>query len=223
MGYLKWLGHAAFEVEIDGVKIFFDPWIDNPMSPVKLKDVTKADLIFVTHDHGDHLGNVIEISKKTGAKIVAIFDLCEALKKECSSIECIDMNIGSLVELNGLKVAITPAFHSGFHGHPVGFVVKGKETSIYHAGDTCLFKDMEIIGEIYKPEIALLPIGGWYTMGPYEAAYAVKLIKPKIAIPMHYKTFPVIKGSPEEFKKYVEDLYPATRVIILKPGEKIEF
>lgn len=221
MGYLKWLGHAAFEAEIDGLKLYFDPWITNPFSPISLKDVSKADYIFVTHDHGDHLGEAVEIAKKTGAKIVGIFDLCEAIKDE--GIECIDLNIGSLVDIEGIKVALTLAFHSSKHGHPVGFVVKGKEVSVYHAGDTGLFIDMQLIGELYRPEIALLPIGGWYTMGPYEAAYAVKLIKPRIAIPMHYSTFPAIKGRPEEFKKHVEELYPSTKIIVLKPGEKIEF
>jgi len=223
MGYLKWLGHATFEIEIDGVKVFLDPWIENPLSPIRLENVDRADLVLVTHDHSDHLGNTVDIAKKTGAKIVAIFDICEEIKNKHPEIDCVDLNIGSLVEIKGLKIGLTLAFHSSLHGHPVGFIVKGGETTIYHAGDTSLFKDMELIGELYRPEIALLPIGGWYTMGPYEAAYAVKLIKPKVAIPMHYYTFPVIKGSPEEFKKHVEELYPATRVVILKPGEKFEF
>ncbi len=221
MGYIKWLGHAAFEVELDGLRLYFDPWIENPNSPIKLNDIDRADFIFVTHDHGDHLGNSVEIARKTGAKIVGIFDLCEAISKE-AEIECIDMNIGGLSDIGGLSVALVPATHSSAHGTSVGFVVKGKEATIYHAGDTGLFMGMQLIGELYKPDIALLPIGGWYTMGPYEAAYAVKLIKPKTVIPMHYGTFPAIKGSPEEFIKHVQRIYPV-QVVALEPGQKFEF
>jgi len=220
MGYIKWLGHAAFEVELDGLRLYFDPWIENPNSPIKLDDIDRADFIFVTHDHGDHLGNSVEIARKTGAKIVGIFDLCEAIKE--AKVECIDMNIGGLSDIGGLSVALVPATHSSAHGTSVGFVVKGKEATIYHAGDTGLFMGMQLIGELYKPDIALLPIGGWYTMGPYEAAYAVKLIKPKTVIPMHYGTFPVIKGSPEEFIKHVQRIYPV-QVVVLEPGQKFEF
>ena len=222
MGYIKWLGHAAFEVELDGLRLYFDPWIENPKSPVKVSDISKADFIFVTHDHGDHLGNAVEIAEKTGAKIVAIFDLCQAIKEEGAEVECIDMNIGGLSDIGGVSVALVPALHSSAHGSPVGFVVKGKEATIYHAGDTGIFMDMQLIGELYKPDIAMLPIGGWYTMGPYEAAHAVKLIKPKVVIPMHYGTFPAIKGSPEEFIKYVQRIYPV-QVIVLEPGQKFEF
>jgi L-ascorbate metabolism protein UlaG (beta-lactamase superfamily) len=134
-------------------------------------------------------------------------------------IEAIGANIGGPLSVQDLKIIFTPAVHSSSKGTPTGVVVSGKDTTIYHAGDTGLFGDMALIGELYKPDVALLPIGGHFTMGINEAAKAVQLIKPRIAIPMHYNTFPVIRADPEEFKQLVEKT-TSTRVVVLKPGEK---
>jgi len=219
MGYVKWLGHAAFEILLDGKIILIDPWVTNPKSPIKAGDITKADYIFVTHEHGDHLGESIEIAKKTNATFVSIYEIA-ARAQEQGVKNVVGANIGGPIKLGDLTAFLVPAFHSGL---PTGVVIKGRETTIYHAGDTGVFGDMALIGELYSPEIVLLPIGGHFTMGPLEAAKAVELIKPRIVIPMHYGTFPVISGNPEEFKKYVSERTPDVKVVVLKPGEKYEF
>ncbi len=222
MGYLRYLGHSAFELEVSGKKILIDPWIENPQSPAKVDEFQNVDYILVTHDHGDHLGNAFDIAKKTGATIVAIFEIAQYANEQGVE-KAIGTNIGGPVKLdNDLTVVFTPAFHSSGRGAPTGVVVMGKEGSIYHAGDTGVFKDMELIGELYSPKVALLPIGGHFVMGPREAAKAVELLKPEIAIPMHYGTFPVLWGTPEEFKKHVEAKGLPTKIVVLNPGDKMD-
>lgn len=227
MAVIKYLGHSAFEIVLTGLDggektILIDPWIENPLSPVKIDDYRdkKIDYIFVTHDHGDHFGNAVEIAKMTGAKIVGIFEI--ALSAQEKGVGAIDGNIGGRLNIDDLHVVLTPAYHSSTRGAPTGVVVSGKDVTIYHAGDTGLFAEMTLIGELYRPDIALLPIGGHYTMGIKEAVKAVQLIRPKIAIPMHYNTFPPIKADPEEFKKLVESTIP-TKVVILRPGETFTY
>ncbi len=219
MARIRWLGHAAFELESAGKTVLFDPWLTNPKSPVKPEEVS-ADVVLVTHDHSDHLGEAIQICKRTGAVFVAIYELATHVSKE--GIETIGMNIGGTVEARGIKITAVPAFHSAERGNPMGFVVDTGEVKVYHAGDTGLFGDMALIGELYSPDIALLPIGSVFTMSPLEAAKAVELLKPKIAIPMHYGTFPIIEQDPKEFERLVAQRSPETRVIIAEPGKWIE-
>ena len=223
---ITWLGHAAFLIE-GSRKVLIDPFISgNPSSPVKPTDL-KPDVIAVTHGHGDHVGDAVEIAKECGCPIVCIHELSRILGSE--GVEAIGMNIGGTAVVRDVAFTMTPALHSAdvevngniiSAGCAAGFVVELDGVKIYHAGDTGVFYDMKLIGELYNPDVALLPIGGWYTMGPREAAKAVELIKPKVAIPMHYGTFPVINGSPEEFRelasKYCE-------VVVLKPGESYDF
>jgi len=224
MGYVKWLGHAAFEILLDNKKILVDPWLTNPLSPTRPEEYRDVDIIIVTHDHGDHLGDAITILKNSRAKFVGIYELSSyIIENGVPQDRVIGGNIGGPIEVNGLTFILTHATHSCDRGSPTGVVIKGKEATIYHAGDTGLFYDMALIGELYKPDIALLPIGGHFTMGPYEAAKAVELLKPKVVIPMHYKTFPVIKGDPETFRKEVEKRGLKVEIIVLKPGEKYEF
>lgn len=219
MGYVRWFGHAAFEVYIDNVKILIDPWISNPLSPIKIEELKNIDLILVTHDHFDHLGDTVEIAKRTGAQVLSVPELSNYLKEQ--GLNTIGMNIGGSTEFKGLKIAMTQAFHTSSRGFPVGYVVTGRETSIYHTGDTGLFGDMKIIGELYKPKISLLPIGGYYTMGINEALVAIDLIKPEVVIPMHYNTFPVIQADAEKFRELATK--KGVKCIILKPGENYTF
>ncbi len=222
MGYLRWLGHAAFEIELMGRRILIDPWISNPNSPVTLGELGNVDFILVTHDHSDHLGEAVQIANKTNATVVAVFELAVHLAEREGVKNTIGMNIGGPVKLtNEIEVYMTPAMHSSTHGSPVGFVIKSPEAVIYHAGDTGLFNDMELIGRLYRPDIALLPIGGYFTMSPREAAYAVSLINPRAVVPMHYNTFPQIKQDPEEFRNLVESLAPHVRVYVMKPGDTL--
>ncbi len=217
---IKWLGHAAFEISDQKTTVLIDPWLTNPLSPVKPENV-KPDYIVVTHDHSDHLGEAVEISKRTGAPIICVYELANHIIK--SGGKAIGMNIGGPAVLNNeLKVYLTQAFHSSTYGSPTGAVIFMNGIRIYHAGDTGLFGDMRLIGEIYDPDVALLPIGGFFTMNAEQAAIAVQLIAPRYAIPMHYNTFDVIKQDPHLFEEAVKKLRPSTEVIILKPGEERE-
>jgi len=223
MAKITWLGHSTFLLEIDGAKILVDPWITNPLKPETQPDLGDVDLIVVTHGHSDHLGETVELMKNSKkAKLVAIFEIANHVQQQgIEADRVIGGNIGGPINtgVKGIRVALTPATHSSTVGFPTGAVIIGKEATVYHAGDTGVMMDMQLIGEIYQPDVALLPIGGHFTMDPKEAAYAVKLLKPKIAIPMHYGSFPVLYGKPEEFETEVKRLQPETKVVILKPGE----
>jgi L-ascorbate metabolism protein UlaG (beta-lactamase superfamily) len=216
---VKWLGHAAFEIEIADKRVLIDPFLkENPLSPLKPEDLQHIDIIVITHDHGDHFGDSIEIAKKHNSTVVSVYETANKASSEGVQ-NCIGMNIGGTVKIDGLSITLTPAFHS-MSSNPCGAVLSDGKTSIYHAGDTTVFHDMRIIRQLYKPSIALLPIGGFYTMGPREAALAVALVKPKIVIPMHYNTFDVIKQDPEEFKSELRKIkVKGVKVVVLKPGE----
>ncbi|RLE50650.1 MAG: metal-dependent hydrolase [Candidatus Methanomethylicota archaeon] len=221
MAAIKWYGHAAFRLDFGVRSVLIDPFISqNPSCPVSIYDVEKADIILVTHEHTDHLGDGIELAKKFEAHFVAIYEITS--KASVMGVKkTMGMNIGGTAEVDGVEITMVPALHSGL---PVGFVVKYKDLRIYHAGDTGLFSDMKLISELYGPiDIALLPIGGHYTMGPKEAAIAASWIKPKVVIPMHYNTFALIKQDPEAFAKMVKEREPSIEVKVLKPGEVFNY
>lgn len=223
---MTWLSHSAFLIE-DRSKILIDPFIsDNPKAPCS-PDEIECDIICVTHGHGDHLGDSISISRRTKSPIVAIHEISRYAQE--NGCEGIGLNLGGSMDINGIKYSLVPALHSsgidaskfGFSGgDPAGFVIKGEKT-VYHAGDTCIFSDMKLIGELYKPEIALLPIGDRFTMNPEHAAQAAAWIKPDTVIPMHYNTFEPVEQNPHDFKSLVESLCDS-EVIICEPGKTIE-
>lgn len=220
---IRFLGHAAFEIK-GSKRILIDPFLTgNPKAAAKPEDFDKVDLILITHVHGDHLGDAVEIAKRTGAKIVAMYDISTYLVESNKGITTIGMNYGP-TEIDGVKIIQVPAWHSSSDGktnigNPCGYIIEIDGVKIYHAGDTYVFKDMELFAELYGIDVALLPIGGHFTMGPKEAAKAVELLKPKYVIPMHYNTFPPIAQNPEEFKELVGD---KAEVVILNPGETFE-
>lgn len=223
MAKLTWFGHAAFKIEIADKIVLIDPWLDgNPTSPTKSSEITKADVIYVTHDHSDHLGDAFGICKRTNATFVSTVDI-GAYAKENGVKNVAGINIGGSVDINGVTITMVQAFHTSTRGAPTGVIVEGEGKRAYHAGDTGIFGDMRLIGELYKLDVAIVPIGGYYTMGAREAAEAVKLLNPKAVIPMHYKTFPVLAQSAEEFAKNVKEKTPKTRVVMLKPGESYQF
>ena len=221
MAKIKWFGHACFLIEVAGKKVLIDPWLnDNPKSPIKASDLTDINFVCVSHDHVDHIGDAVEICKRTEAVFVSIYDLVAQVEKKGVK-NTLGMNIGGRVKVGDIYFTLIQAFHSSGVGSPTGFVIEGEGKSFYHAGDTGLFGDMKLIGELYKPKVAMLPIGGYYTMGPREASIATELIKPEIVIPMHYGTFPVLVQSADEFVKLVRERCPDVRVIVLNPGEEI--
>ena len=216
---VTFLGHAAFKIE--GSKtVLVDPFITgNPKSPLKrVEDIEKADVVIVTHDHGDHgFEDAVKICKRTGAYFVSQYEL--VVKSNLEKVE--PMNIGGFVNVGGMgvEVAFTPAWHTANVGDPTGVIIRMDGKTIYHAGDTGLFYDMKLIGELYKPDLALLPIGSRFTMDIYQAAKAVEFLSPKFVIPMHYNTFDLIKADPKEFERMVGD---KAKVVILNPGESFE-
>jgi len=224
---ITWLGHAAFLLEAEK-KLLIDPFITgNPKASCIPEDLD-PDIIAVTHGHRDHLGDTIEIGARTGCRIISIHEVANYIKSKGVFAE--GMNKGGTMDVEGVTLTMTQALHSssidasGFSfdgGSPAGFVIGIGGHSIYHAGDTGVFGDMQLIGELYEPEIALLPIGSRFTMGIKEAVKAVELIEPQIVVPMHYNTFDVIRQDPEVFRKAVEAKVD-TKVIILEPGEFIE-
>jgi len=219
MGTIRWLGHSAFEIQLMNRIVLIDPWLDgNPKAPVKASDIKKADIVCVTHDHSDHLGDAFDICKRTGATFVGVHEL-SLYAQQMGVKETVGINIGGTVDVKGIAISMVRAFHSCTRGAPAGFVLKGEEKTIYHAGDTGFFGDMRLIGEIHRPDVALIPMGGYYTMGDREAAEAVKLLKPAVVIPMHYQTFPVLASSAKGFTKIVKETLPEVKVVVLEPGE----
>jgi L-ascorbate metabolism protein UlaG (beta-lactamase superfamily) len=215
---ITWIGHSALMLE--GSKtVYIDPFLTgNPAATMGLDNVSEADVVIITHDHGDHMGDGFAICKKTGATLVSIYEIAEAASKEGITSEM--MNVGGTKTVNGVTVSIVPAIHSaGLGGLATGVVVEMDGKKVYHAGDTGLTMEMKLIGELYKPHIGFLPIDGRFNMTPRLAAKAVELLQiPKI-VPFHYDTFPIVESSPEEFKDRVG---ATSEVIIIKPGEFIE-
>jgi L-ascorbate metabolism protein UlaG (beta-lactamase superfamily) len=227
---IRWLGHAFFQItSATGKVIVVDPWIEgNPSCPVTVQDLDRADIVAVTHNHFDHVGQAVELIAKTGATLVTMVETTEALKAAGVPAErClfggIGMNIGGQVNLDGIRITMTLALHSSASGNPTGFVIELEDgKTIYHAGDTGIFSDMALIGELYPLDMALLPIGDVFTMGTKQAAKAVTLLQPKAVIPMHFGSFPILVQDSSLFAAAVNQSRPQTRVVALKPGETFE-
>ncbi len=220
MAQLTWLGHASWELTLASGEVFLlDPWLENPKAPSGYT-LSRLDGILVTHGHGDHTGSVIELAKQFDCPILGIYDLTTHFE-ELGAKKTIGMNKGGTGMIGSLEVTLTFASHSSPHGDPVGFILNppGGPT-IYFAGDTDVFGDMRLIAEIYKPDVAVLPIGDFYTMGPKQAFYAVKLLRPKLVLPMHYGTFPALTGTPDALRALLTGL-PETKLLSPAPGEAV--
>ena len=211
---ITWLGHSG--IKLQGSKIvYIDPFLTgNPAASTTPEEITEADVVVVTHYHGDHLGDSFTICKKTGAILFGIHEI--AVEAEAEGLTAEGMNIGGTVEAKGVKVHMVQALHSAEKGDPAGVVIEMDGQTIYHAGDTGLTYDMKLIGEFFKPDLSFIPIGDRYTMGVPSAARAVEFIQTKRVIPVHYNTFPIVSADPEEFKRLVAD---KAEVIILNPGD----
>jgi len=219
---IKYIDHSFFLISHDNCNVAIDPFIAGETSSKNSLNSMKIDDILLTHAHGDHLGESIELSKIKGTNITGIFELANYCMRKGASASGI--NMGGEISFPWGKAIWLPASHSSstpdgqYAGSPASILVKIGNLSIYHAGDTGLHADMKMIGDYYKPDISLLPIGGYYTMGINEAVEAAKWLGSKKIIPMHYNTFPPIQADPSEFKEKIEAKTEA-ECIILKPGE----
>jgi len=225
---IKWLSHAAFQITTGGGKvIYIDPWFENPVSAFGLDEVKEAALVLVTHDHFDHVGQAPDIVKKTGGLLVANVETARRLQSEFhipAEKVCYfgyGMNIGGKLEYEGITITMTQAFHSTTTGAPCGYIIRLEDgTTLYHAGDTGIFSSMKLLGEMYKIDVALLPIGSVFTMDARQAAWAVKILAPKAVIPMHYRTFPILAQDANEFTALVRQEAPGVKVIAPGLGEE---
>ena len=221
---ILWHGHANFQITSGGVSVLIDPFFTgNPVCSTSW-NAPKPNLVLVTHDHGDHVGDAIAICQATGALCCCIYETAMALTNRGLPQHLLGacLNLGGSAELSGVGITMTPAVHTSETGAPAGFVARLPDGfTIYHAGDTALFGDMALIGQYHAIDLALLPIGGVFTMTAEQAAHACALIRPRMVIPMHWGTFPFLAQSPDGFAAALERCHPAARAILLRPGESV--
>jgi L-ascorbate metabolism protein UlaG (beta-lactamase superfamily) len=227
---ITWLGHSTFLLRTPGGKVLlFDPWLaNNPSCPDALRKPPATDLVLVSHGHGDHMEDLIACARECRGPVVAIYEICEWLGKK-GVASTAPMNKGGSLLASGLRITMTDARHSSgfvehgqlvYMGEPAGFVVRLEDgMTIYYAGDTALFGDMRLIGELHKPDIAFLPIGDRFTMDPIAAARACEFLGVRQVVPMHWGTFPILTGTPAALKAAVPR---GIQVLELQPGETAE-
>src|ERR671926_861726 len=223
---LTWLGHASFRLDTAGGKrIYVDPWLGNPKCPNSEKEPERIDVIALTHGHSDHVGETVELAKRFSPEIVANVELKGWLGSKGAPVGDVPgPNKGGTVEAAGFKFTLTNAFHSSssdagdYLGESCGIVVEADNgTKLYFAGDTCVFGDMQLIGRIHAPDVAILPIGGHFTMDPRQAAVACELLGANRVVPCHYGTFPLLSGTPDDLRQQA----PGVEIQAIDPGETL--
>ncbi|MBZ0266807.1 metal-dependent hydrolase [bacterium] len=216
---ILYLGHSAFAVRLDsGRRLAIDPFLtDNPRAAAKPDDLLDCDLVLVTHDHDDHLGDAFDMCTRSGATLVAIFEL--AMEAQAQGITVEPMSIGGSIDLDGLVVNMVHAQHGAGRGHAAGFVLEAERRNLYFAGDTALFGDMKLFGDLWDLDVAVLPVGDRFTMGPRHAARAVDMLGADHVIPCHYATWPLLRPDASEFEALASE---RAAVHVLSPGEKLD-
>jgi L-ascorbate metabolism protein UlaG (beta-lactamase superfamily) len=229
---ITYFGHSTFSLTTpSGQVALIDPFVmSNPVCPEALKKVPRLDVVFLSHAHSDHSADLLALAKQHKPKIVAIFETCQWVEGKGFDEETRPMGKGGSQQVGEFHVTMTHAFHSNsiddggkvlYAGEPAGLIIRmpGGFT-VYHAGDTALFSDMKLIGELYQPHLAMLPIGDRFTMGPREAAHAIRFLGVNHVIPMHYATFPFLTGTPEALRSEAKDI-AGLEIVALKPGESL--
>jgi L-ascorbate metabolism protein UlaG (beta-lactamase superfamily) len=221
---IRFLGHAAFTLEADGATVLIDPFLTGNPKAAASADEVQADAILLTHGHPDHYGDVVDIAKRTGATVVAITELAHELSGELGDDHSVlDPNMGGTVRLDWGSVRVVPAWHTsttpkGTSNTPAGLVIELGGTRVYHLGDTCLFSDLQLVRRRGDIDVAIMPIGGHYTMDREDAVEAARLVGARQVIPCHYGTFPPIETDVQAFKSDVEGA-GAGEVVVLEPGD----
>lgn len=225
---ITWHGHSAFQIQGDGYNLVIDPFFTgNPVAVSGWEVLGRPDMVLVTHLHDDHSGDAVEICKATGATLVtvvgAVAPLVEQGVPQNQVANGIGFNIGGTITVNGVDITMTEAFHTSDAGCPTGFIITLPEGyRVYHAGDTGVFANMQIWGALYPVDLALLPVGGIFTMDARQASLAAALLKCKAAIPMHWGTFPILDQSPAAFEEQLARQAPECRCITMQPGQTID-
>jgi L-ascorbate metabolism protein UlaG (beta-lactamase superfamily) len=218
---LRFLGHAAFALSDGGTTVLVDPFLTGNPRAAASADELEATTILLTHGHADHLGDTVAIAKRTGAPVVAIVELANEIGGE--GLDVRDPNLGGTVTFEWGSAKLVPAWHTavspnGTAHTPAGLLIDFAGTTIYHVGDTCLFSDLQLVGRGREIDVALVPIGGHYTMDRHDAVEATRLIGARTVIPIHYDTFPPIETDAQAFKSEVE-AQTSSAVVVLAPGE----
>ncbi|WP_319467645.1 metal-dependent hydrolase [uncultured Pseudodesulfovibrio sp.] len=222
---ITWNGHANFTIRTDDATILIDPFfVGNPAAQSTHKDIDACDLILVTHDHSDHIGQTLELAVKHDAEVVAIFDIIQSLIVQGLPERLgVGMNIGGTIERLGISVQMVQAIHSSTTGNPAGYIITLPDgTCIYNSGDTGLFGDMELFGKLNDIDIAMLPIGGRFTMDAKQAAYACRLLGCRKVIPQHWGTWPILAQNTEAMAEQLALLSPDTELMELEIGKATE-
>jgi L-ascorbate metabolism protein UlaG (beta-lactamase superfamily) len=228
---VTWLGHSAFRIDSPGGKrTYLDPWLSNPKCPEGEREPERVDIMAISHGHSDHVGEAVELGKRFSPRVVAIAELASWLEAQgVAGASELGMNKGGTVDVDGIKFTMTHALHSGgfiqdggsivYLGDPAGFVIEFENGfKIYFAGDTAAFTDMQIIGRHLEPDLAILPIGDHFTMGPRQAAVALELLGVRRCLPCHYGTFPLLAGTPDQLREQTSGI----EILAAEPGETVE-
>jgi len=232
-GKIRFLGHSFAELTTaDDKVVLFDPWTKdhgNPGCETTLDDIERADLVLISHDHADHMASAVDICNKTGALLGGPVQTVQRLVNagfDNGKVANFGFGymVGGGVQFDWVKVTATPAFHSSDTACALGHIVQAKDGfTVYHAGDTCVYGDMALWGRLYPMDVALLPIGGIFTMDAYQASHAAALLNPKIVVPIHYKSFPIIAQSADELVELTRRQAPEVEIKALNPGESFSF